>query len=349
MKKIILISLICLSSVQILKSQVTIGSSNEPVKAALLDLKTKNPEADNVTVENGKGGGLVLPRVQLVSKTTLEPFIPTTDSDWLTKEAEMKKLHIGMMVYNLKSNSVFSPGIYVWAGTEWVKEEINATNGLTKTGSNIQLGGTLNETTQIDQETYSLTFTGGASASGNDKIYMKNVKNNIPTKTDSIATMGIDGDSGELFVMKANNKPGTTMKAISYVVYKLTGKGARVRDFNTQIKVADYTLMVVGSRFATQDTYGGVMPDAVLKNKGAMPIGSVYADNILEKTATEQDNWIIHANYANAHPSDNKHGTWTIYCLVFNNSLINVHEDNPMPYSNGGNNTIDAVYPPVGL
>jgi hypothetical protein len=322
---------------------VTIGSLDNPVKAALLDLKTKNPDADNVTVENSKSGGLVLPRVQLESKTTLEPFIPKDSEEWKRKQDETKRLHVGMMVYNLKSGGVFSPGIYVWNGSEWVKDEINASNGLTKTGDNIQLGGTLTQKTIIDQDINFLTFTGNSS-----KIYLENVKNNIPTNTEKIATMGIHSENGELFIMKANDKETTTTKAISYVVYKLTGKGAKVRNFETQIKVKDYTLMVVGSRFATQATYGGLLPDGL--RTGGTPISSVYADKYVQTDTgqTSTDGWVIHANYEDAKPSDGKDGTWTVYCLVFNNSIINVHKDNAMEFGNGSK-TIDAGNPPAGL
>jgi len=123
--KIIMVT--CLLSMTILtnyvQAQVTIGSGIPPVKAALLDIKTQQADADNIT---SNAGGLGLPRVQLVNKYTLEPFIKATDPEWDTGAQEAtKKGHAGLMVYNLKTDSSsgtdqnFSEGIYVWNGTQW--------------------------------------------------------------------------------------------------------------------------------------------------------------------------------------------------------------------------------------
>jgi hypothetical protein len=349
MKKIILSTLILFISVPMLKSQVTIGSSKEPAKGALLDLKTKNPDSDNVTVDDNGSGGLVLARVRLVDKNTLEPFIPTTDSDWQNKEVEMKKLHVGMMVYNLTSNGDFSPGVYVWNGLEWIKDEINATNGLTKTSDNIQLGGTLNTSTTIDQGTNPLIFSGQSAS----KIYMRNVKDNIPENTDNIATLGIDNTSGELFIMKANSTNGTTTKAISYIVYKLIGSGDWVQNFNTQIPANKYTVVVVGSNFtpktANTAIYPGTAPYTI--PNGAAAISNVFADryHLPSTETTLREHWRIHADYVGASPKNNENGMWTINCLVINNSLVDVHSGFLSYGGAGGDMDLDAGSAPVGL
>jgi hypothetical protein len=118
-KIIMLIAILALASLS-LKAQVVIGSPQlEPEKAMLLDLKnqTANPST-NETV-NDEGGGLGLPRVRLVNRTTLEPFISDSPAD-LT--ADVKKLHTGMVVYNLSTGiSGFQQGLYVWDGNEWAK------------------------------------------------------------------------------------------------------------------------------------------------------------------------------------------------------------------------------------
>jgi hypothetical protein len=74
-----------------------------------LDLKDHVAGSDN---ETSNSGGLVLPRVQLVSKTTLQPFIASASGTNLTE-------HIGLTVYNLTTTNGFHEGIYVWTGTEW--------------------------------------------------------------------------------------------------------------------------------------------------------------------------------------------------------------------------------------
>ncbi|MFV0311119.1 MAG: hypothetical protein ACK5KN_05660 [Dysgonomonas sp.] len=102
-----------------LQSQVTIGAGIEPARAALLDLKDNDPDGENVT---SKTGGLILARVKLVDKNTLEPFIPKTDPDWTNavKQAALMKDHVGLMVYNLNDKDGFSEGTYIWNGAEWI-------------------------------------------------------------------------------------------------------------------------------------------------------------------------------------------------------------------------------------
>ncbi len=102
-----------------LSAQVTIGSGDQPVRAALLDIKTQVADGDNVT---SKDGGLVLPRVKLENKNTLDPFINSaSDPEWndAAKKAKLMKSHTGLMVYNLSTSGVFEPGIYIWDGIQW--------------------------------------------------------------------------------------------------------------------------------------------------------------------------------------------------------------------------------------
>jgi hypothetical protein len=82
-----------------------------------LDLKEHAALPDSTTAESG---GLVLPRVRLVSRTTLQPFIETSDLEWLTaNQPQTRTNHIGLMVYNLTNNANFHAGIYIWTGPEW--------------------------------------------------------------------------------------------------------------------------------------------------------------------------------------------------------------------------------------
>jgi hypothetical protein len=92
-----------------LTAQVTIGSDINPVKGALLDLKDQAADANNVTATKG---GLVLPRVNLVSRTSLEPFVSGMDP-------QLRSDHVGLTVYNLTNDGSFYPGIYIWMGNEW--------------------------------------------------------------------------------------------------------------------------------------------------------------------------------------------------------------------------------------
>ncbi|MDR3218338.1 MAG: hypothetical protein LBU22_05050 [Dysgonamonadaceae bacterium] len=109
-------------------SQVTFGSFIEPEKAALLEVKNKAADATDNTTIDAAGGGIAFPRVALVDKKTLEPFISTSDQDWtnagLTK---IKEHHAGLMVYNINEyagtetnpDKIFRQGIYTWNGKQW--------------------------------------------------------------------------------------------------------------------------------------------------------------------------------------------------------------------------------------
>jgi hypothetical protein len=126
-KTILLLAIIAFGSASV-KAQVTIGSADiSPIKGALLELKTKDAPINisgvtypnNSTVDKN-GGGLGLPRVLLVSRKTLEPFIPD-NSDWTANTDKVKERNAGLMVYNLteEPSENLRQGIYVWNGSEW--------------------------------------------------------------------------------------------------------------------------------------------------------------------------------------------------------------------------------------
>jgi hypothetical protein len=112
-------------------AQVTIGSNNPPAKGALLELKTQEPSANiqsvtdagNITVDQN-GGGLGLPRVQLVDRTTLEPFVSITDPEWTSGTSHIREYHAGLTVYNLTDDPAINlrQGVYVWNGSKWSME-----------------------------------------------------------------------------------------------------------------------------------------------------------------------------------------------------------------------------------
>lgn len=128
-------------------AQVTIGSGNPSSRAALLELKDHDASAPasvtddtNVTSETG---GLLLPRVKLIDKNTLQPFIDISDEIWDEKETnKIREIHAGLMVYNLSVTAEFEQGIYVWDGAKWMitKTTINnwslAGNAGTTAGTN---------------------------------------------------------------------------------------------------------------------------------------------------------------------------------------------------------------------
>lgn len=126
MDKMFILSLLSIATLTA-SAQVTIGSGYAPSKAALLELKDKDANKPasvtddlNVTSETG---GLLLPRVKLENKNTLQPFIDTSNSDWVNRSStKISETHAGLMVYNLNTTTDgLSPGIHVWDGTQWAK------------------------------------------------------------------------------------------------------------------------------------------------------------------------------------------------------------------------------------
>lgn len=135
MKKKLLISLCCcflflFQGFSLLSAQVTIGSEIEPEKANLLDLKTQKADLLNNATTDKNGGGLLLPRVKLQNRKTLEPFISQGDNEWINAPAtKIKEKHAGLTVYNInvspntetEQDRIFTQGVYTWNGQEWEK------------------------------------------------------------------------------------------------------------------------------------------------------------------------------------------------------------------------------------
>lgn len=100
-------------------SQITIGSSESPLKGALLDLKQYSSLTLGGTTADK---GLLLPRVELQSLkldgstyTDLSQTIKEGTGSW---SADM---HTGLTVYNLATKEGICPGVYIWTGELWNK------------------------------------------------------------------------------------------------------------------------------------------------------------------------------------------------------------------------------------
>lgn len=135
------------------QAQVTIGSGSRPSSAALLDLKTQEAPTGGATSTTG---GLLLPRVELRDLNSLEPFISGGGS------IQDKQTNKGLVVYNITDNTIFKPGQYTWYGTEWVRSgAILGDNGLSRTLDHIDLGGKLRHNTEIKQDSFPFSISGG--------------------------------------------------------------------------------------------------------------------------------------------------------------------------------------------
>lgn len=104
-------------------AQVSIGVDEEPVKGAVLQLKTIKDTNSNGSVNATQGVGF--PRVELSDNTNLYPMFladPTDSSsgpsaEYAANKANIDKAHTGLVVYN--SGTQLGQGLYYWNGSEW--------------------------------------------------------------------------------------------------------------------------------------------------------------------------------------------------------------------------------------
>lgn len=144
------------ASYSLMNAQTTIGSGVAPADGALLDLKEN--AADNGARTSTKG--VIFPRVELSTKTTLDPLV---SSSLPTHDAQKPK-YKGTFVYNVKVDATegLVEGVYCWDGTTWINLSeviITGSNGVTvSNGSEVKLGGTLTGNTSIDMKEKNITF-----------------------------------------------------------------------------------------------------------------------------------------------------------------------------------------------
>ena len=161
-------------SVQVAQAQVKLGDNPGSIDAnALLELESTTK-------------GFLLPRMSTVQRLAMPS--PTE----------------GMMVYDLTANCTY---IYRASAGQWYSlcsaDSLTASNGLTKVGRDIQLGGTLTQITNINQAGNNLNLTGAGSlgvgtnsptakidvvpASGADPLALQSLRGGV--STDSIVTV----------------------------------------------------------------------------------------------------------------------------------------------------------------
>lgn len=163
--KIIFLSAVLFSTV--MSAQVKIGGTDGiPNASAMLEVQSTNK-------------GILLPRVALTSTTAFAPLAA----------------HVaGMTVYNTATAGDVTPGQYYNDGTKWNKianstdipTVITASNGLTKTGNNIVLGGSLTAPTSITTTAANTLTLSGLSATTatqlpNDKIIVQDATGVLKT------------------------------------------------------------------------------------------------------------------------------------------------------------------------
>ena len=193
-------------------AQVTIGSTQPPQKAAILDLRTKDAiDEDNVSANKG----LLLSRVHLNDINSLEPFI-------ISATENEKKQHIGLKVYNVNDTSPLSEGVYVWNGASWELYEsstdstpiLDGSNGISKSSSALRLGGELTKATTIDQSGYNLRFnnTAGTFSINTNALAISGTNVGIGASPSSTSKLTIGGNMLTKNDLTANGSSSSSLK-----------------------------------------------------------------------------------------------------------------------------------------
>ena len=100
-------------------AQVTIGNNADPEDAALLEVSSeKSTMPGGITSTKG---GMLLPRVELVKKNELLPFVDSSVIGTGSYENITKLQHTGLIVYNIATveSEDLAPGLNIWTGSEW--------------------------------------------------------------------------------------------------------------------------------------------------------------------------------------------------------------------------------------
>ena len=192
-----------------------------------------------------------------------------------------------------KGSGSLSGNTTVTQGANTLAFTSTATNGFSVDGTTLSVDaandrvgiGTVSPTTTLDVEGNLRIGTAVSSSASSN-----------------VATLVRDNTTGEIKV--ASSSTGNTSN-ITYVRYVLSNiQQDWVDDFNTNIPTSQYTVVVVGSNFnlpaitATQGDYNPL-------NINAFRSGGT---------------WRLKADYSGGSTATS--GTWTIYCLVINNSIV---------------------------
>lgn len=138
-----------------LKAQVTVGAGEAPEKHALLQIKDRifveGDDEDGITALTG---GLLLPRVELVKRTELLPFVTDLNDP---EYPSIKLKHTGLIVYNRREvkEEKLSRGINIWNGSQWRGiAEVLGKAELDYCTTNIEVKGTYIENEELTSSNY---------------------------------------------------------------------------------------------------------------------------------------------------------------------------------------------------
>lgn len=137
-------------------AQVTIGSKEEPVSGALLQLKDIN-QNESTGITNATRG-LGMPRVLLTKKHQLLPMFADKLDEYTANKEVYDAEHVGLMVYNTEANTneIICKGLNVWDGKEWMC--LRGSLNYTLDCSSIEIFGLYRINQALDSEKHYITM-----------------------------------------------------------------------------------------------------------------------------------------------------------------------------------------------
>jgi hypothetical protein len=129
-----------------LNAQVTVGSNTEPI--ATLDVVARSSDS--------KPAGVIAPRMD-------RKYLNDNEGKY-TSALAGTIIYVNSILTGNATNqavNVTATGYYYFDGTKWIpmRTTTTADNGLTLSGTNVKLGGALNQSTTIDLSSKNLTFS----------------------------------------------------------------------------------------------------------------------------------------------------------------------------------------------
>jgi hypothetical protein len=313
------------------QAQVTIGNGDAPAEGALLDVK----ETNNLTGGATSTKGILFPRVALVSQGSLLPLVIDAD------ETD-KSTHKGIVVYNVVTSGTLKEGLYSWDGNEWVYAQ-NDTQAWNLTG-NAGTDPANNYVGTSDAKALSIrTNATERMRLGEDgKTYLKSI-GGTTASTNDVSQLVADNVTGEVLKLMTQGNS----KTLNYLVYEIECSNTEwdwIKNFDTRID-EQFTLVVVGSSFNPSVKNSGLVSngpstDTTGKYKGSFSPSTVRA-------FLESGTWRLEADYLGGAPVDEKPGTWVIYCLAINHSIVKKVTVPKFKIASG--NTGTAAAAPTGL
>ncbi|CAD0224619.1 hypothetical protein [Chryseobacterium sp. JV274] len=138
--------------------------------------------------------------------------------------------------------------------------------------------------------------------------------------------------TGEMRIASSNSGNTSMFNSVTYQLNNVNGD--YVSNFNTNIDITQYELIIVGNSFIPASGIG-------LSNSNS---GTFSPENIF--AFQQGTTWRISADYRGANTANASNGSWTIHCLVINKTFAN---SLGTITTNMGGNQNNSISSPSGL